>query len=160
MRRLEYLNNIEAGQSPAFSSSNMKEQIMSEPISSTAGGVFAWKAIGGLAGMGGIGAGLATYVVMSMTKPKTEQEWHIAFLSTLIGSIGGGAALVKYLHIEAWANDLFGLMGLFGICFMCGLPAWLIVRSFFAYAEKKKNADITELVADGTTLLKQVKDAI
>lgn len=133
---------------------------MSEPISGTAGGVFAWKAIGGLAGVGGLGAGLATYVAMSMTKPKTEQEWHVAMVSTLVGSFCGGPALVKYLGIEKWVNDPFGLMSLLGICFMCGLPAWLLVRSFFAYAEKKKNADITEILHDGVQAVKEVKDAI
>lgn len=50
----------------------MKVHKMSEPISGTAAGVAGWKIIGGLAGMGAIGAGLASFVVMNMTRPKSE----------------------------------------------------------------------------------------
>lgn len=121
---------------------------MSEPISSTAASVFGWKAIGGLAGLSGVGAGLAAYVVMTMTKPRSDQEWHVALISTLIASFGGGASFVKYLGIEHWINEPFGMVGLLGICFLCGLPGWLFVRSLFNYMEKKKNADITEIVHD------------
>lgn len=125
----------------------MKANQMSEPISSTAAGVAGWKILGGLAGTG-IGAGLAAYIVMSMTKPKTDQEWRIALLCTLAGSIGGGAALISWLGLQRWADDVFGLVGMFGIAFACGLPAWLIVRALFAYIEKKKDADIAEIIRD------------
>lgn len=121
---------------------------MSEPISGTAAGVIGWKALGGLAGLGGIGAGFAAYVVMTMTKPKSDQEWHVALISTLIGSFCGGPALVKYLGLEHWIFDPFGLMGLLGICFLCGLPGWLLVRACFNYMNKKKDADITEILRD------------
>lgn len=133
---------------------------MSEPISGTAAGVIGWKALGGLAGVGGIGAGLATYVVMTMTKPKSDQEWHIAILTTILGSLCGGSALASYLGIQHWANDVIGMMGLIGVAFLCGLPSWLIVRAFFAYAETKKGAPITEIIADGAVVVKQIKDAI
>ena len=132
---------------------------MSEPISSTAAGVAGWKIIGGLAGTG-IGAGLAAYIVMSMTKPKTDQEWHVAMICTLAGSIGGGAALISWLGLQRWANDVFGLVGMFGIAFACGLPAWLIIRALFLYIDKKRDADITEIIADGAQMVKNVKDAI
>lgn len=139
---------------------SMKVHQMSEPISSTAAGIFGWKAIGGLAGMSGIGAGLAAYVVMTMTKPKTNQEWHVALISTLVGSFCGGPVLVKYLGIEHWIYDPFGLMGMVAVCFTCGLPSWLIVRALFHYMEKRKDADITEIISDGTAVVKQIKDAI
>lgn len=125
----------------------MKVQNMSEPISGAAAGVAGWKIIGGLAGTG-VGAGLAAYIVMSMTKPRTNQEWHVAMISTLVGSIGGGAALISWLGLQRWANDVFGLVGMFGIAFACGLPSWLIVRALFAYIDKKRDADITEIVKD------------
>lgn len=121
---------------------------MSEPISGTAAGVIGWKVIGGLAGLAGIGAGLSTYVVMSMTKPRSNQEWHVALISTLIGSICGGAAVVKWLSLELWAHDFFGMVSLLGICFACGLPGWMIVRSLFTYMEKRKEADIMEIVRE------------
>lgn len=132
---------------------------MSEPISTGAAGVAGWNILGGLAGTG-IGAGLAAYIVMSMTKPKTDQEWHVALICTLVGSIGGGAALISWLGIQRWANDVFGLVGMFGIAFACGLPAWLIVRALFLYIDKKRDADITEIIADGAQAVRAVKDAI
>jgi hypothetical protein len=121
---------------------------MSEPISSTAAGLFGWKAIGGLVGVTGVGAALATYMVMNMTKPETDKEWHVSIVSTLIGSICGGAAFVRYIGIQEWIFDPFGAMGLIGLCFTCGLPSWLIVRGLFAYMNKNKDKDIKELIRE------------
>jgi hypothetical protein len=126
----------------------MKVQNMSEPISSTAAGLAGWKILGGLAGMGAIGAGLAAFVVMSMTKPKTDQEWRVALISTLVGSIGGGACLVRYLGIQNWAHDVFGMVAMLALVFACGLPAWALVRALFKYLDKNKDADLVEIVKD------------
>jgi hypothetical protein len=126
---------------------------MSEPISGTAAGVLGWKALGGLAGMGGIGAGLAAFVVMSMTKPKTDQEWRVALISTLVGSIGGGACLVRYLGLQHWADDVFGIIAMLALCFSCGLPAWAIVRALFKYLDKHKDDDLLELAQDAKKVL-------
>lgn len=131
----------------------MKEHSMSEPISGTAAGVAGWKVIGGLAGMGAIGAGLAAFVVMAMTKPKSDQEWRVALISTLVGSIGGGAALVRYLGIQHWAQDLFGVVAMLALSFACGLPAWALVRALFLYLEKRRDADLVEIA-------KEVKGAL
>lgn len=124
----------------------MKENVMSEPISGTAAGIFSWKLIGGLAGMGAIGAGLATIVVMSMTKPESDREWRVALICTVIGSIGGGCAFIRYFGLQDWAFDPFGMVGLLSIAFTCGLPAWAVVRALFIYMDKKKANDIMEIV--------------
>lgn len=121
---------------------------MSEPISGAAAGAAGWKIIGGLAGAAGIGAGLAAYVVMMMTKPKDDREFRVAIACTVIGSLGGGAALIKYLGVENWKEDIIGLMGMGGVMFTCGLPAWLLIRALFYYIEKKKDADIREIIKD------------
>ena len=131
----------------------MKEKSMSEPISGTAAGVVGWKIIGGLAGMGAIGAGLAAFVVMSMTRPTDEKEWRVALACTLVGSIGGGAALVRYLDIQHWAQDPIGLVALLCAVFVCGLPAWGLVRAWFKFMEKRKDADLAEIA-------KEVKEMI
>jgi len=131
----------------------MKAFKMSEPFSGTAAGVVGWKFIGGLAGMGAIGAALAAFVVMAMTKPKSEQEWRVALACTLVGSIGGGAALVRYLGIQSWAEDTFGMVAMMAMAFTCGLPAWALVRALFKYLDKRKDADLMEIVKD-------VKEAI
>ncbi len=98
--------------------------------------------------MGAIGAGLAAFVVMSMTRPRDEREWRVALACTLVGSIGGGAALVRYLGIQHWANDPVGLVALLCAVFFCGLPAWGLVRALFKYLEKRKDADLVEIVND------------
>ena len=126
----------------------MKVENMSEPISGTAAGVAGWKLLGGLAGAAGIGAGFASYIVMTMTKPKDDREFRVALSSTIAGSLLGGAAAVKYLGIEHWAKDIIGLMGIGGVMLSCGLPAWLIIRALFHYMEKRKDADITEIIKD------------
>lgn len=126
----------------------MKEKSMSEPISGTAAGVAGWKIIGGLAGMGAIGAGLAAFVVMAMTKPKSDQEWRVALICTLVGSIGGGAALVRYLGIQHWAQDVFGIVAMLALSFACGLPAWALVRALFVYLDKRRDADLVEIAKD------------
>jgi hypothetical protein len=126
----------------------MKAHEMSEPFSGTAAGVAGWKLLGGLAGMGAIGAGLAAVVVMSMTKPKTDQEWRVALISTLVGSIGGGACLVRYLGIQNWADDVFGMVAMLALVFACGLPAWALVRALFKYLDKHKDDDLLELAED------------
>jgi hypothetical protein len=138
----------------------MKAQQMSEPISTGVAGAATWKVIGGLAGMGAAGAGLAAFVVMSLTKPKTDQEWRVALACTLVGSIGGGSALVRYLGIQRWIEDPFGLVAMLMIAFACGLPAWLIIRALFLYIDKRRDADITQIIADGAQVVKTVKDAI
>jgi len=124
-----------------------KAHHMSEPISSTAAGIFGWKLAGGLVSVG-ISSGLVTYVVMTMTKPKDEREWRVALASTLMGSIFGGAAFIRYFNLQNWVDDFFGLVGMGGIIFTCGLPSWLIIRAAFIYMEKNRDKDIKELVKD------------
>jgi hypothetical protein len=133
---------------------------MSEPISGAAAGVAGWKFLSGPASMGAIGAGLAAVVVMTMSHPKDAREWRVALISTVVGSVGGGFALIRYLGIQDWAKDDIGLVALIFVVFACGLPAWALVRALFAYLNKRRDADITEIIADGAQVVKTVKDAI
>lgn len=121
---------------------------MSEPISGAAAGAAGWKIIGGLAGMGAIGAGLAAFVVMSLTKPRTDQEWRAALICTLVSSIGGGSALVRWLGFQHWVEDPLGMIAMLAFAFACGLPGWGLVRALFKYLEKRKDADLAEIVAE------------
>lgn len=131
----------------------MKENEMSEPISGTAAGVAGWKIIGGLAGMGAIGAGPAAFVVMSMTKPKDEKEWRVALACTLVSSIGGGSALVRWLGFQHWVEDPFGMIAMLMFAFACGLPGWALVRALFKYLDQKKDAGIDEIVKDAKEMI-------
>lgn len=121
---------------------------MSEPASGAAAGLAGWKLIGGLAGLGAIGAGLATVVVMCMTPPKSKREWAVALVSTVMGSIGGGAGVIQYWSLQHWAYTPFGLVSMLGLVFACGLPGWAIVRWLFNFTEKRRNADIAEIVSE------------
>lgn len=115
---------------------------MSEPGPLTAAGGVALYKLGAF----GFVAVLAAIVVMAMTLPKTPREFVVALISTVVSSIGGGAFVIRWLEIGHWAHDDVGLIGLMGVVFVCGLPAWVLVRALFAWSESKKDRQITEIV--------------
>lgn len=115
---------------------------MSEPGPLTAAGGIALYKLGAF----GFVAVLAAVVVMAMTLPKTAREFVVALISTVVSSIGGGAFVIRWLEIGHWAQDDVGLIGLMGVVFVCGLPAWVLVRALFAWSESKKDRQITEIV--------------
>lgn len=129
---------------------------MSEPISGAAAGAAGWKLIGGAAGAAGIGATLASIVVMLRTRPKTDAEWTIAIISTLVGSIAGGAYMILKLGMlrdlpnEINLQAVLHLCAVLGFAFSCGLPAWAMVRMVFRYIDKMdaKGADITDAIKE------------
>lgn len=121
---------------------------MSEPISGGAAGVAGWKLIGGLAGAGAIGAGLAAIVVMCITTPRSPREWAVGLISTVMGSIGGGAAVIQHFELQAWAQTPIGLVAMLGLVFSCGLPGWAIVRWLFNYIAERQGVGIDDIAAD------------
>jgi hypothetical protein len=131
----------------------MKEQTMSEPISGAAAGAAGWKLLGGAAGASAIGAGLASVVVMCAMTPRSPKEWAVGVISTVVASIGGGAAVIQYYGLQAWASTPIGLIAMLGLVFACGLPGWAIVRWLFNYIAKRQNASIDEVVNEAKGLL-------
>jgi len=121
---------------------------MSEPISSAAAGAAGWKLLGGAAGAGAIGAGLASIVVMCAMTPRSPKEWAVGIISTVAASVGGGAAVIQHFGLQAWANTPIGLVAMFGLVFACGLPGWAVVRWLFNYIAKRQGADISEVIHD------------
>lgn len=123
---------------------------MSEPISGSAAagaaGAAAFKAIGGAAGMAAGATGLAAIVVMIMMRPRSTAEWAVALISTVVSSVGGGAAVVQYFGLHGWAADYIGLVALFGLVFACGLPGWAVVRWLFNFIERRRDRDVLEVV--------------
>jgi hypothetical protein len=119
---------------------------MTEPTTSAGLGILGWKAVGGLTTLLSIAAGLAAIVVMCATPPRSPREWVVGIITTVVGSITGGAALVQYAGIQSWAQEPIGLIALFGVAFACGLPAWALVRSLFTYLERRKSHDIAQIV--------------
>ncbi|KJK22139.1 hypothetical protein UB46_23835 [Burkholderiaceae bacterium 16] len=130
---------------------------MSEPISDSAAamaaGAAAFKAISGTAGVAAGASGLAAIVVMIMMKPRSTAEWAVALISTVVGSVAGGAAVVQYFGLQAWTHEYIGLVALFGLVFSCGLPAWAVVRWMFNFIERRRDKDLAE-VAD------ELRDAV
>ncbi|WP_454763358.1 hypothetical protein [Cupriavidus campinensis] len=125
---------------------------MSEPISggaaAGAAGAAAFKAIGGPAAVAAGASGLAAIVVMIMMKPRSTAEWSVALISTVVGSVTGGAAVVQYFGLQSWTHDYIGLVALFGLVFSCGLPGWAVVRWLFNYIAKRQGAGIDDIAAD------------
>lgn len=133
----------------------MKGHVMSEPASSAAAGLAGWKLLGGAAGAAGIGAAMATIVVMCMTLPKTAREWAVGLISTVMCSLGGGALVIlkfnligTVLRASTDAELVITLMGVLGIVFACGLPGWAIVRWVFNWLEKRHDKDLGEIVGE------------
>lgn len=125
--------------------------IMSEPISGAAGSYAIAKFIPIL------GPVLATVIVMCLATPQSRKEWIAALTSTVAMSLFGGSMFVDYFHLN------FGTMATTGLSFACGLPAWLVVRAAFAWMNKNKNKDITQLakvLAKEMKELKEIKDSV
>jgi len=101
---------------------------MADPASSGVASAAAFKAVHGasLAAVGG--ATLAAIVVMLMTPPRDKREWAVGLISTVVASIGGGAAAIEYFGLQHWASTPIGLCAMGGLIFACGLPGWTIVR--------------------------------
>lgn len=131
----------------------MKADQMSEPISGTAAGVAGWKLIGGVAGAAGIGAGLAAIVVMCAMTPRSPREWAVGLISTVVSSIGGGAAVIQHYGLQSWGHSPIGLVGMLGLVFACGLPGWAVVRWLFNYIQKRQGADLAEVVREARETL-------
>ncbi|UGV30946.1 hypothetical protein LO767_00015 [Halopseudomonas aestusnigri] len=106
----------------------MRIQNMSEPTTAGLAGI----GLGKLLGVS-VGAILAAVVVMAMTLPKTSREWVVALVCTLLGSVCGGAFIIQWLGLQAWADTVEGLMAFAGVYFTAGLPAWVLVRGAFAW---------------------------
>ena len=132
---------------------------MAEPTSTGAGlGYAAFKALGGAAGMAAGGATLAAIVVMLMTPPRSPREWTVGLISTVVGSIGGGAALINYLGLQAWMHTPEGSVAVLGLVFACGLPAWAIVRAVFTWLAKHSGQDIGQMASSAKADIKKVME--
>ncbi len=126
----------------------MKAKYMSEPITGAAAGAAGLTLLGGTALAAAIGAGLASVVVMCMMTPRSPKEWAVGLISTIVFSIGGGAAVIQHYGLETWALKPVGLVAMLGLVFACGLPGWAIVRWLFNYIEAKRNATLADVVRD------------
>lgn len=119
-------------------------QTMTEPASTAAGGIALYK----LGILSGLGAAVGTFVVMLMTAPRTNREFIVAMISSIVSSICGGAAVVRWFDLASWVQDDIGMVAIGGLIFACSLPAWVIVRAWFNWAEARKNVPLPEMVKE------------
>ena len=94
------------------------------------------------------GAGLAAIVVMCATTPRDPKEWAIGLISTVVSSIGGGAAVAMYFGFQHWALEPMGLVALLGLCFACGLPGWALVRWTFNMIRQREGQGIDTIARE------------
>lgn len=113
-----------------------------EPASSGAAGIGAYKA--GLFIV--FGALMSAVVVMAMAAPKSKKEVFVALACTLASSLFGGSAAVAFFGLQSWAVEPFGIMGIGGIMFICGMPGWVIVRAFWHWADLNEDKTIVEMI--------------
>ena len=122
----------------------MRAKSMTEPASTAFGGIALYK----LGVLGAFAAVLVTIVVMAMTLPKTAREFAVAMICTVVASLGGGAFLIRWFDLQHWANDDIGLVALAAVIFVCGLPAWVLVRGWFVYAELSKHMSLPDMIRE------------
>jgi hypothetical protein len=106
----------------------MRIQDMSEPTTAGLAGI----GLGKLLGIS-VGAGAVALVVMCLTEPQSRREWVVALVCTVLGSVCGGAFIIQWLGLQAWAETFEGLVAFAGVYFTAGLPAWVLVRGVFAW---------------------------
>ncbi len=121
---------------------------MTDPASSGAAGAAAFKAVGGASVVAAGGAGLAAVVVMLMTPPRSSREWAVGLISTVISSIGGGAAVIEHFGLQHWSTSPIGLFAMGGLIFACGLPGWAIVRWVFNFIVRHQDEAIDKVARD------------
>ena len=117
---------------------------MTEPVSSSVAAVKIYTLMVVL----GISAALAYLVVIMTRLPRTTEEWVVSLVTTVVGSIGGGAYTIQYFGLHAYAQNWFGMCALGGIVFVAGLPFWAIARWTFNYINQREHKNIIEIVSE------------
>lgn len=126
---------------------------MADPASSGAASAVAFKAVGGASAVVAGGASLAAVVVMLMTPPRSPREWAVGLISTVVSSIGGGAAAIEHFGLHQWVNSPIGLCAIGGLIFASGLPGWAIVRWIFNFIDRNRDASIDQVARNVKEIL-------
>lgn len=119
----------------------MSTRQMSEPVSSAAGSLLLYKL-----GAFGLASALAAIVVMAMNPPKTRRELLVSLICTVTASVSGGSFVLHHFGLINMMADPFGTIAAFGIVFACGLPGWVIVRWWFAFADDNKDENLLDVI--------------
>lgn len=136
-----------------------KEVPMTEPTTSAAGGVAAWKLAGGILGIGIVASALGFLVLL----PRTAKEAALRAGATMAGSaligpflvaaaysrwpelFGSGVKLASVMGLEPW----FGLFMVGApLLALGGLPCWWILGAAVLWLERRRGKDLGELARD------------
>lgn len=136
-----------------------QEQYMSEPASSTAGGIALWKLAASLFGAGV----LATTLGFLVLWPKTPREALARVFATMLGSalLGPVMCVLAFSHYPSLFDAAQALAvrsgqpdwyGIAVICVplvcMAGLPFWWLLGAVVLWFENRKGKDLGQLAAD------------
>ncbi len=142
---------------------------MTDPVTGNAvGGVTLYKFFGSSM----FAASIAVAVGFLFLWPKTLKEAFVRISCTILASSMFGPFMVMALH--SWWPSLFdssktiaaqaGMDGAFGLLFLsapimvvAGLPAWWVMGAIIRWLDRRRNADIGELVNDARQILHPAK---
>lgn len=106
-----------------------------------------------------VAVALASVIVMVIKRPRTVGEWTVALISTVMSSLGGGAAAVLYLglHTRLQSPDAvevyISLVAVGSLIFAAGLPGWVLVRVAFNTMAKFQDRSADDIYHDAKELL-------
>lgn len=130
---------------------------MAEPISSSTGAVIGAK-LYGLIVILSIAAFFSWLIVVMTRIPRSRPEWVVSLISTVVGSICGGAYITQKYLLFTYADTFFGTLVLGGLFFICGLPVWAIIRWVFNYVNAREDATIFEVIDEVKQSIKKDSD--
>lgn len=117
-----------------------------EPVST--GGFAAILKFYGMAIMMTLAASLVVVVVMMTRMPRSPQEWTVGLICTVVSSLAGGSFVIVKWGLHEWVADMWGMIALGGVFFICGLPGWAAVRWLFNFIEKQEGKTIFEVIKE------------
>jgi hypothetical protein len=148
----------------------MKGTIVTEPVTSGAAGIAAWKVGGAILGIGVVASGLGFLVLW----PRTAREALVRVMATMAGSALLGPLVViafylKWPELFAAAARLAGSWGLDPVAgqlaisapliALGGLPFWWILGALLLWFDKRRGKDLGELAADARADVRNILPA-
>lgn len=150
---------VRASDPRARSFTSLGGAVMSEPASSAAGGLAAWKLGAALLGVGIVASALGFLVLL----PKSPREAAVRALATMAGSallgpflvaalyakwpevFASGVKMAEAMRLESWFG--FFIVGA-PLLALGGLPFWWLLGAGVLWLERRKGKDLGELARD------------
>lgn len=119
------------------------------------------------AGTLGFFAFLGVLVVMIVTRPRSDEEWTVGLISSLVSSVCGGALVIVMSGMYKWlalANTdpekVMVVMAWGGVIFACALPGWATVRLLFNTMKAHQDQTIEQAAHDMADMARDIKGAL